>query len=186
MQRELQPGVIPDPLYVPIHGIDGSNFYFQPATMEVVHDRPTVAQTRGGILCEELGTGKTVMSLALILATLDQLPAPEESYLDPRPVLSPLAARYFPSQTYVDAREKVAQRSPVRRIEDTSGATRVPSLTEYVLHLCAKDPAGTGARVAGDVLRLRSSELPLSSVTTPLGPSWPGSRSSVKPAKIVS
>ncbi|GJE96414.1 DEAD/DEAH box helicase [Phanerochaete sordida] len=152
MQRELQPGVIPDPLYVPLHGIDGSVFYFQPATMEVLRECPTVAQTRGGILCEELGTGKTVMSLSLILATLDQLPEPEESFLDPRPVLTPLAARHFPSQVYADAREKCTSRT--RRHASEAGLPQtIPSLTEHILHLCARDPASTGVRACEETLR---------------------------------
>ncbi|EKM55021.1 uncharacterized protein PHACADRAFT_142857 [Phanerochaete carnosa HHB-10118-sp] len=155
IQRELQPGVIPDPLYVPVYGLDNSVCYIQPATMELLRECPTVAQTRGGILCEELGTGKTVMSLALILATLDQLPAPEESYLDPRPVLTPLALRHFPSQTYADAREKCAKRSPARRRQkiDAVDTPRVPSLIEHLLHICSTDPLSTGVREYEDVLR---------------------------------
>lgn len=154
IQRELQPGVIPDPLYVPVYGLNNSVFYFQPATMELLREYPTVAQTRGGILCEELGTGKTVMSLALILATFDQLPTPEESYLDPRPVLTPLALRHFPSRTYADAREKCAKRLPARKRMDAADTSRVPSLTEHLLHLCSTNPSDTGVREYEDVLKL--------------------------------
>ena len=152
IQRELQPGSIPDPLYVPLYGLGGTNFYFQPATMEVLRDCPTVAQTRGGILCEELGTGKTVMSLALILATLEQLPTPEESYLDPRPVLTPLSLRHFPSDVYVDAREKCG--APLRKRQKTD-TSRIPSLTEHVLHLCSTNPSETGVRGNEDLLKDR-------------------------------
>ena len=44
-----------DPLYIPVVGIDGTTFYLQPATMEVLRERPMVQQNRGGVLCEELG-----------------------------------------------------------------------------------------------------------------------------------
>jgi hypothetical protein len=55
LQRELDPGTVPDPLYIPILGIDGREFYLEPATMEILRERPSVSQTRGGILCEEMG-----------------------------------------------------------------------------------------------------------------------------------
>jgi hypothetical protein len=55
IQKETQPIDIPDPLFVSIVGIDGSEFHLQPATMEILQERPMVQQNRGGILCEELG-----------------------------------------------------------------------------------------------------------------------------------
>ena len=55
VQKETQPVDIPDPLFIPIVGIDGSEFYLQPATMEILQERPMVQQNRGGVLCEELG-----------------------------------------------------------------------------------------------------------------------------------
>lgn len=44
-----------DPLYIPVMGMNGAIFYLQPATMEVLQERPMVQQNRGGVLCEELG-----------------------------------------------------------------------------------------------------------------------------------
>ena len=55
IQKETQPLDIPDPLFIAILGIDGSEFYLQPATMEILQERPMVQQNRGGVLCEELG-----------------------------------------------------------------------------------------------------------------------------------
>lgn len=55
LDREFCPSCIPDPLFVPIVGIDGQIFYFQPGTLEVLRDCPKVTQVPGGILCEELG-----------------------------------------------------------------------------------------------------------------------------------
>jgi hypothetical protein len=55
IQRELYYPDIPDPLYVPITGVDGKTFYIQPAKMEILRECPVVAQNRGAILCEELG-----------------------------------------------------------------------------------------------------------------------------------
>src|SRR5882762_11828579 len=55
IQKETQPIDIPDPLFITIVGIDGSEFYLQPATMEILQERPMVQQNPGGVLCEELG-----------------------------------------------------------------------------------------------------------------------------------
>lgn len=172
VQRELRPGSIPDPLYVSLRGIDGTTFYLQPATMEILRDRPRVFQRRGGILCEELGTwpdvmakdytyrgcnegtGKTVMTLALIMSTMDQLPAPEESILDPRPVMTPLSFRHFPSPTYVEARNRFSQRLN-KRTSSESDAPRIPSLVEYALDLCRLNPGETKVHQNDEVLRDR-------------------------------
>jgi hypothetical protein len=45
----------PDPLYIPVTGMDKSVSYLQPATMEILRERPMVAAHHGGVLCEELG-----------------------------------------------------------------------------------------------------------------------------------
>ena len=55
MARENHVGSIEDPLYLPLHGMDGRTFYLQPATFEIVTERPRVSSVPGGILCEELG-----------------------------------------------------------------------------------------------------------------------------------
>jgi hypothetical protein len=53
--REMSESDGPDPLYIPVTGLDKTVFYFQPATMEVLRERPMVAAHHGGVLCEELG-----------------------------------------------------------------------------------------------------------------------------------
>ena len=53
--REKHVGSIEDPLYLPLRGMDGRMFFLQPATFEVVMERPRVTSVPGGILCEELG-----------------------------------------------------------------------------------------------------------------------------------
>ena len=98
--RENYVGLIEDLLYLPLCGIDRKMFYLQPTTFEIIMERPHMTSVLGGILCKELssymhahsiicnntdedfalGMGKTVMTLALILATLDDLSAPEEAY----------------------------------------------------------------------------------------------------------
>lgn len=55
LQKELLHSHIPDPLYIPMQGLDGKVFHFQPATMEIFSEPPKVWQSCGGILCEEMG-----------------------------------------------------------------------------------------------------------------------------------
>lgn len=145
IEKELSNQPIQDPLYIPISSMDGKCFYFQPSTLTTAVECPKVSRCKGGILCEELGecriivnssaylkantgTGKTVMILGLVLATVNQLPQPEDSLLDHRPVLSPLAYRTFPADEYVNARRRSG-------ISSTLNASRVPSLVEILLHL---------------------------------------------------
>lgn len=160
IEKEIARNDIPSPLYITITGINGRDFYLQPATMEVLQERPMVQHNRGGVLCEELGkillrqyplsmcvyllsgTGKTVMILALILATLDQLPSPEESFLDTRPVMTPLALRTFPSSEFETARKRAVRR-PSKKFP--LQGNKVPSLVELLIHhiRISTEPLGT-------------------------------------------
>lgn len=148
LERELLPGTMPDPLYIPIHGVEQGTppWYMQPSTMEILRDRPSVERTRGGILCEELGTGKTVMTLALVLCTIDQLPAPEEAILDPRPVLTPVALRHLPSQAFKDARTRLAQGRGKRSRKAEQERVKMPSLVELMIHYCSTHPESLNLR----------------------------------------
>ncbi|KAI0636454.1 SNF2 family N-terminal domain-containing protein [Trametes polyzona] len=137
MERETNPGTIEHPLYVPMQGMDGRVFYMQPATMEILSELPRVSAVRGGILCEELGTGKTIMILSLILATLNQLPAPEEGIHEERPVLTPLSFRRFQTAEALSARAKISGRKKPKWTDDDDS---FPSLTEIILHKCRVDP----------------------------------------------
>ncbi|KAH9950194.1 SNF2 family N-terminal domain-containing protein [Amylocystis lapponica] len=141
MAREVRKDTVPDPVYIPIKGIDGGIFHLQPTTMEILRECPRVEQARGGILCEELGTGKTVMMLALILATLDHLPEPEENPFDYRPVMTPLSFRYFPTADCETARRRIAQGNKMKKYKGPASSSRIPSLVEILLHQCRVQPA---------------------------------------------
>ena len=94
------------------------------------------------------------MTLALIMATMDQLPAPEESILDPHPVMTPLSFRHFPSITHTEARNRFSQRNKKGKLSEGNGP-RIASLVELVLDLCRLNPGGTGVRENDDILRER-------------------------------
>jgi hypothetical protein len=53
--KEMSESDVPDPLYIPVSGMDKTVFYLQPATMEILRECPMVAAHHGGVLCEELG-----------------------------------------------------------------------------------------------------------------------------------
>jgi hypothetical protein len=137
--KELDPKSQNDPLYLTMEGPKGNTFYLQPTTMKAVRERRFVSKTRGGVLCEELGTGKTVMILSLILATKYELPEPDEHAVAPRTLLTPLALRYFPDEAFRDARSFLSK--PRLRLahqehppDATQAHSRFPSLAEYAMH----------------------------------------------------
>ncbi|KAJ7029382.1 P-loop containing nucleoside triphosphate hydrolase protein [Mycena alexandri] len=136
VQKEMDLTDDLDPLYLALKDMNGKPFFFQPGTTEVLLERPLVAPCRGGILCEELGTGKTVMVLGLILATRHQLSDPAPSIMDTRPVLTPLAFRHFPSDEYAAARTGLFLKNKANK----RTAPRVPSLVEILLHKMATNP----------------------------------------------
>jgi hypothetical protein len=56
IKQELDLRARPDPLYLTKSTMDGKKFYLRPGTMEFMSERQDVEPTRGGLLCEELGT----------------------------------------------------------------------------------------------------------------------------------
>lgn len=75
LQRELVPQMVPDPHPVSLRSPhDGSSYYVDPKTLSFSLFNTFVRDVRGGVLCEGMGNGKTIESLALILSTLGMLP----------------------------------------------------------------------------------------------------------------
>ncbi|KAG9318758.1 P-loop containing nucleoside triphosphate hydrolase protein [Chiua virens] len=144
LHKESSTSPVPDPLYIAIPCMSGTHCYIQPSTMSILRERPTFSPARAGLLCEELGTGKTVMVIALVLATANQLADPEESMVDNRPVMTPLAYRKFPSQEYALARDRAGLgRKAVRQ---------VPSLVELLVHHFSSFNSTTGRPAFTDEL----------------------------------
>lgn len=69
------------------------------------------------------------MILGLILATINQLPEPEESILDVRSILTPLSYRHFDLPDCAAARTRAGMGSIT-----VSGTSRIPSFVEILLH----------------------------------------------------
>ncbi|TBU46858.1 P-loop containing nucleoside triphosphate hydrolase protein [Dichomitus squalens] len=155
MARETRADTIADPLYLALHGMDGRVFYLQPATFEIVTELPRLSPVPGGILCEELGTGKTVMMLSLILATLDDLSSPEATYHEERVPMTPLAIRHFQTPSATAERKKLPKKGKAYR------DVGVPSLTEIMLHQLRVCPNSLRLRNQQDVLEQRNLWEPL-------------------------
>ncbi|KAG8217792.1 hypothetical protein J3R82DRAFT_5955 [Butyriboletus roseoflavus] len=144
LHKESSAHPVLDPSHIGVSCMSGTHCYIQPSTMSVLRECPTFFPARAGILCEELGTGKTVMVIALVLASASQLPDPEESLVDERSVMTPLAYRHFPSAEYALARDRAGLGR--RAIQ------RVPSLVELLVHHFSLAKVTTGRLTFADEL----------------------------------
>ena len=91
------------------------------------------------------------MTLALILATLDDLSAPEEAYHEERVPMTPLALRHFQTATAAAERDKLPKKGilPPPAYRDVG----VPPLTELMVHQLRLRPNAVRLRDQEDVLR---------------------------------
>ncbi|KAG5984033.1 hypothetical protein E4U55_006262 [Claviceps digitariae] len=72
MQKEAEPGTVLDPRLMAVKEQDGPSLWYADPVSGTVLKMPRYYDgIAGGILAEEMGSGKTVMCLALILATRD-------------------------------------------------------------------------------------------------------------------
>lgn len=72
LQREEEPGHVLDPRLVRVVDQNGEPWYYDPNTGEALREPRHYDRICGGILAEEMGSGKTLIALALIAATKDQ------------------------------------------------------------------------------------------------------------------
>jgi len=132
LQQETSSCTIPDPTFIPIRSVNPSSdtraYYLNPSTLEVREDPLSYGMPRGGILCEEMGAGKTAICIALIILTRHRLAVPEESPQS-RTILTEMSFRYFPCEAEVEARNALGIPHP----------QTMPSLVEQTLHKLAVD-----------------------------------------------
>lgn len=78
LQKEAEPGVNVDPRLISVDDRHGGVWYLDPVAGSVLSEPRYYDGVRGGILAEEMGSGKTVITLALIMATrLIQVTGPD-------------------------------------------------------------------------------------------------------------
>ncbi|CAG8113280.1 unnamed protein product [Penicillium nalgiovense] len=74
VQREAAPALTLDPRYQPWRGPTGSEFYYDKESGSILSYKILYPEACGGILAESMGCGKTLISLAVILATRGHFP----------------------------------------------------------------------------------------------------------------
>jgi len=136
--------VQPDPTFIPLHSLDSQSthrsFWVQPSTMQVVTEPPVyTTDESGGILSEEMGAGKTVILLALILATRGILSTPDKGVrgqssgpnkIKEGDVLTSLSLRTHQTPYHRQLRESYS----------LPNNDQLPSLVETALHLISVNP----------------------------------------------
>ncbi|BGP55259.1 hypothetical protein JCM8202v2_002857 [Rhodotorula sphaerocarpa] len=159
LARELAPREIALPTCIrrsPPAGLPGGRDVFVSTDGRVSLEPATVCEPRGGILAEDMGVGKTLITLALVMSTLSELPNLDgvSTYLDgsmpsPKPVLTTASSAEFPFP---------AEMSATRR-----ASTRVPELLPGVV-LDAKEQAEYD--VALEQQRIKDAACPIPPVPT--------------------
>lgn len=79
LQKEIQPGTFIDPRLTHVTDQEQSDWYLDPVAGTILREPRYYDGISGGILGENLGTGKTLICLALILATKDFPTRPPEA-----------------------------------------------------------------------------------------------------------
>ncbi|KAH6898695.1 P-loop containing nucleoside triphosphate hydrolase protein [Thelonectria olida] len=80
LQKETCPGNVLDPRLLHVRDQHGSSWYLDLIAGTVLKEPRFYDGVSGGILAEEMGSGKTIICLALILATRDLPTQPPEHY----------------------------------------------------------------------------------------------------------
>ncbi|KAF2970179.1 hypothetical protein GQX73_g3386 [Xylaria multiplex] len=85
LQRELEPGRIIDPRLRPVLDQASKAWYCDEVSGLVLKEPRFYDGARGGILAEEMGTGKTLICLALILSTKSEPSKPPDPFIAETP-----------------------------------------------------------------------------------------------------
>ncbi|KAL6238139.1 hypothetical protein BDW75DRAFT_202061 [Aspergillus navahoensis] len=86
IQREVQPHQMLDPRFQSCTSPTGQEYYYDKEKGKIVRQRTMYSEACGGILAETMGCGKTLICLALILATrghFPQIPLEHQSMRNP-------------------------------------------------------------------------------------------------------
>ena len=80
IRREVEPARALDPRLRAVDGPSGKLFFYDSETGEVLRDKREYEEVSGGILGESMGLGKTLICLALVLATRGHWPVVPPEY----------------------------------------------------------------------------------------------------------
>ncbi|KIR27533.1 DNA supercoiling protein [Cryptococcus deuterogattii LA55] len=105
LQMETNPHKLVDPLFTPFREAGNDRIYYiNLSTWDIQRHPGWFDLPRGGILCEQMGTGKTLMCLALITITQHQPTLPPNNNIEISPVFTTIAERSYPFSSYSDLR----------------------------------------------------------------------------------
>jgi hypothetical protein len=106
---ESSPGRMMDPHYIPMpeSGHPKSIYYLDTREWDIQRHPGWYDLPRGGILCEQMGVGKTLMCLALIAATLRTPTRPPVDSVDASPAMSEESLQAWPFPAHAHARSQL-------------------------------------------------------------------------------
>ncbi|ODO11128.1 hypothetical protein I350_01731 [Cryptococcus amylolentus CBS 6273] len=105
LQMETQSKRLVDPLFTPLKEAGADRIYYVNMSNWDIQRHPGWYDLpRGGVLCEQMGTGKTLMCLSLIVATLHQSTQPPTTEIDITPTSTEIAERSYPFTAYSQLR----------------------------------------------------------------------------------
>lgn len=129
LQMETTPGTMVNPKYTRFTDTTGHEYFVDLASMVVRRDPPRFALSRGGILCEQMGVGKTLMCLALIIASRHQHARPPPGF-DVSGVTTTAALEAWPTRSEAGLREALGL---------PEGAGGTPSLASICAEVVARE-----------------------------------------------
>ncbi|KAI9741186.1 MAG: hypothetical protein M1834_002899 [Cirrosporium novae-zelandiae] len=153
IQRESLPAKSSDPRFEKCVGPSGSTFYFDRQTTIILKHRPTYEDARGGILAETMGYGKTLITLAVILATKGHFPEIPPQYVDESPLPRPKTASLLEMAATCIKAHSIPWRPWFQKLEDQTGTSYsscIEALEQrvcsYELRITSNDPARRSKR----------------------------------------
>jgi len=108
LQMESQPAMLVDPVYTTFSDAEtGTPFYVDLKSMDIILRPDRYPLPKGGILCEQMGVGKTLMCLALILASRHQPTRPPTGTDQVSEVYTDVGLREYSTETASAMRQAI-------------------------------------------------------------------------------
>jgi hypothetical protein len=106
LQMETNPGMMFDPSYSRFTSATGEPYFVNFTNMDITRTPTEFSLSRGGILCEQMGVGKTLMCLTLILVSLNQHTSLPEG-MDVTELMNEDELRTYPTATMATLRTAI-------------------------------------------------------------------------------
>ena len=144
LQMETKPGRLLDTSFSSFQESGRSGMYYVDTSTGDIQRRPGWYDLpRGGILAEQMGTGKTLAVLTLIVGTLPIPVAPPPDALDISPAMSSYTLSKFPFPPYARARQETKYPQDAR--------LGIPSLVSLCAGVLARTDRSGSSMLTSDV-----------------------------------